>query len=55
MKGRSRKKGELEAMAERLTVKNLILPSGMGNTFKVLIQHKGMEKAQLDGLRRPLT
>jgi SAM-dependent MidA family methyltransferase len=40
-----------EGMAERLAVKNLILPGGMGETFKVLIQHKGMESPQLDGLR----
>jgi SAM-dependent MidA family methyltransferase len=44
-------KEEWEGMAERLTVKNLILPGGMGETFKVLIQHKGMENPQLDGLR----
>jgi len=40
-----------EGMAERLTIKNLILPGGMGETFKVLIQHTGIEKPQLDGLR----
>jgi SAM-dependent MidA family methyltransferase len=40
-----------EGMAERLTLKNLILPGGMGETFKVLIQHKGIESPQLDGLR----
>ena len=44
-------KGELEAMAERLTIKNLIFPDGMGATFKVLVQHKGVERPQLDGLR----
>ena len=47
-------KEEGEAMAERLTIKNLILPGGMGETFKVLIQHKGIAKPQLEGLRRPL-
>lgn len=47
-------KAEWEAMAERLTIKNLILPGGMGETFKVLIQHKGIEGPQLDGLRGPL-
>ena len=47
-------KAEWEAMAERLTVKNLILPGGMGETFKVLIQHKGIAGPQLDGLRGPL-
>jgi SAM-dependent MidA family methyltransferase len=44
-------KEEWEGMAGRLTVKNLILPGGMGETFKVLIQHKGIESPQLDGLR----
>jgi SAM-dependent MidA family methyltransferase len=44
-------KAEWEGMAERLTVKKLILPGGMGETFKVLIQHTGIEKPQLDGLR----
>jgi SAM-dependent MidA family methyltransferase len=44
-------KGEREALNERLTIKNLILPGGMGETFKVLIQHKGIERPQLDGLR----
>lgn len=44
-------KEEWEGMAERLTVKNLILPGGMGETFKVLVQHTGIESPQLDGLR----
>jgi SAM-dependent MidA family methyltransferase len=44
-------KGEWEALNERLTVKNLILPGGMGEAFKVLIQHKGIERPQLEGLR----
>lgn len=39
-----------EIMNERLTLKNLILPGGMGEIFKVLIQHKGIERPQLDGL-----
>jgi SAM-dependent MidA family methyltransferase len=43
-------KGSREAMEERLTLKNLILPGGVGETFKVLIQHKGIERPQLDGL-----
>ncbi|RLB07993.1 MAG: SAM-dependent methyltransferase [Deltaproteobacteria bacterium] len=43
----------LEATLERLTVKNLILPGAMGETFKVLIQHKEIESPQLDGLREP--
>ncbi|PLX91565.1 MAG: hypothetical protein C0621_10910 [Desulfuromonas sp.] len=37
-----------EAQALRLTLKNLILPdSGMGGTFKVLIQGKGVSDAKL--------
>ena len=40
-----------ETVAERLTIKNLILPGGMGETYKLLIQHKGIESPQLDGLR----
>jgi SAM-dependent MidA family methyltransferase len=41
-----------EALAERLTMKNLILPDGgMGDTFKVLIQHRGVYPVQLSGLR----
>lgn len=31
-------------------MKKLILPNDMGRTFKVLIQHKGIEKPTLDGL-----
>ena len=46
-------KEEREAMVQRLTIKNLILPGGMGDTFKVLIQHKGIERPQLHGLREP--
>ena len=30
---------------------HLLRPNGMGGTFKVLIQHKGMEKPSLQGLR----
>jgi SAM-dependent MidA family methyltransferase len=43
---------ELEAMKLRLSMKHLIEPeAGMGETFKVLIQHKGIERPELDGLR----
>lgn len=38
-------KEEFEAM------KRLILPNDMGRTFKVLIQHKGMDQPSLDGMR----
>jgi SAM-dependent MidA family methyltransferase len=47
-------KGSWEAMNDRLTLKNLIIPGGMGEAFKVLIQHKGIERPQLDGLRGTL-
>ncbi len=42
----------LEALKMRLSLKNLIEPGvGMGEVFKVLIQHKGVERPPLDGLR----
>ncbi|ODS30500.1 MAG: hypothetical protein SCARUB_04387 [Candidatus Scalindua rubra] len=34
-----------------LTIKNLFLPGGMGDVFKVLIQHKGVDNPELIGLR----
>jgi SAM-dependent MidA family methyltransferase len=40
-----------DSMMDRLTMKHLILPGGMGDTFKVLIQHKGVDPVQLTGLR----
>jgi SAM-dependent MidA family methyltransferase len=46
-------KGEAEALNERLTIKNLILPGGMGECFKVLIQHKGIDMPELGGLNGP--
>jgi SAM-dependent MidA family methyltransferase len=37
---------------ERLAMKRLILPDGgMGDTFKILIQHKGLEQVTLSGLQ----
>jgi SAM-dependent MidA family methyltransferase len=43
---------EVDGLKFRLTLKHLIEPeAGMGEIFKVLIQHKGIEKPQLDGLR----
>ena len=43
---------EVDALRMRLSLKHLIEPEmGMGEVFKVLIQHKGMEGFQLDGLR----
>jgi SAM-dependent MidA family methyltransferase len=37
--------------AEFQSVLQLLRPNGMGSTFKILIQHKGMEKPELNGLR----
>lgn len=37
--------------AEFQAVVQLLRPGGMGTTFKVLIQRKGIEKCELDGLR----
>ena len=46
------KLSEMEGLRLRLTLKHLIEPeSGMGEVFKVLIQHKGIENPRLDGLR----
>jgi SAM-dependent MidA family methyltransferase len=43
---------EIDGLKLRLSLKHLIEPeAGMGEIFKVLIQHKGMEKPQLEGLR----
>ncbi len=43
---------EIEALRLRLSLKHLIEPeTGMGEVFKVLIQHKGIDKPLLDGLR----
>jgi len=43
---------ELEGMKMRLSLKHLIEPGvGMGEIFKVLVQHKGIKQPQLDGLR----
>jgi len=43
---------ELDGLKLRLSLKNLIEPEmGMGEVFKVLVQHKGMDQPELDGLR----
>ncbi|MGB9627693.1 MAG: class I SAM-dependent methyltransferase [Thermodesulfobacteriota bacterium] len=43
---------DLEALKLRLSLKHLIEPErGMGEVFKVLVQHKGVESPRLDGLR----
>ena len=44
-------KDEGEMLHELLTVKNLILQGAMGETFKCLIQHKGIRSPRLAGLR----
>jgi len=47
-----KQRSELDALKLRLTLKNLIEPEmGMGEVFKVLVQHKGMDRPELDGLR----
>jgi len=52
MESLERELPEIERLRLRLSLKHLIEPeAGMGEVFKVLIQHKGIEKPQLDGLR----
>jgi len=47
-----REMSEMEALQLRLSLKHLIEPEmGMGEVFKVLIQHKGIDQPKLDGLR----
>ncbi len=47
-----REMSEMDALQFRLSLKHLIEPEiGMGEVFKVLIQHKGIDQPQLDGLR----
>jgi SAM-dependent MidA family methyltransferase len=41
---------EVERTKSRLMLKTLIHPEGMGETFQVFIQHKGMDSPQLTGL-----
>lgn len=38
-------------LSKLLTMKNLLLPGGMGDVFKVLIQHRGIVNPELIGLR----
>jgi hypothetical protein len=43
---------EMDGLRLRLSLKHLIEPeTGMGEVFKVLIQHKGIDRPTLDGLR----
>ncbi len=52
MEEMARGMSSLEALKLRLSLKHLIEPEGgMGGVFKVLIQHKGVDDPQLDGLR----
>jgi len=52
MEDMARGMSSLEALKLRLSLKHLIEPEGgMGEVFKVLIQHKGVDDPQLDGLR----
>ena len=52
MESLGREMPEMDALQLRLSLKHLIEPEmGMGEVFKVLIQHKGMDQPQLDGLR----
>jgi SAM-dependent MidA family methyltransferase len=41
---------EVERVRARLSLKSLIHPEGMGETFQVFIQHKGVTQPQLTGL-----
>lgn len=43
----------LEARKERLAARHLIMPGGLGEVFRVLIQHKGVANPQLQGLASP--
>jgi SAM-dependent MidA family methyltransferase len=42
---------ELENLKARLKLKRLIHPEGMGNIFKVLVQHRGIAVPRLTGLK----
>lgn len=39
----------MTAFASNTALKKLLMPGGMGSIFKVLVQHKGIEKPQLRG------
>jgi SAM-dependent MidA family methyltransferase len=42
---------EVQKLQARLKLKRLVSPAGMGNIFKVLIQHRGVPQPKLSGLR----
>ena len=49
--------GTVQALNRNLAIKNLLLPGGLGGTFKVLIQQKGLNPdlaKTLSGLKSPL-
>jgi SAM-dependent MidA family methyltransferase len=50
---RSNEWSEIERTRARLSFQNLVNPEGMGETFRVMIQHKGIAAPRLTGLRRP--
>ena len=51
-RGQKKDHAQNGSLMERLTMKHLILPDGgMGDTFKVLIQHKGIKQVRLTGLQ----
>ena len=43
--------GEASQVRSRLQFKSLIFPEGMGETFQVMVQHKGMAQPVLTGLK----
>ena len=43
---------EMEKTRARLSFQNLVHPEGMGETFRVMIQHKEIEAPRLTGLRQ---
>ena len=52
MESLGKEMSEMDGLKLRLSLKHLIEPeAGMGEIFKVLIQHKGIEQPSLDGLR----
>lgn len=52
MEHMNREASQLDGLRRRLSLLHLIEPeAGMGEVFKVLIQHKGISKPALDGLR----
>ena len=42
---------EVERVRARLLLKNLLHPEGLGETFQVFVQHKGVEAPRLAGLQ----